>query len=55
MGTSRPELGEKIRSSAFENYVIFFRYHENRLEILNILEGHLDIESRFRDSRNAPS
>jgi toxin ParE1/3/4 len=43
MGKSRPELGPEMRSANFENYVILFRYHEDRFEIVNIIEGHRDL------------
>jgi toxin ParE1/3/4 len=47
MGVSRLELAPDLRSTVFQNYVIFFRYVEDRLEIINILEGHLDIPDYF--------
>jgi len=46
-GTARPELMAGMRSEAFGNYVIFFRYNGNVLEIVNILEGHRDIQAHF--------
>jgi len=46
-GTARPELMDGMRSEPFGNYVIFFRYHGNVLEIVNILEGHRDIQAYF--------
>jgi plasmid stabilization system protein ParE len=50
MGRPRPEFGADIRSTAFGNYVIIFRYARNDLEIVQIIEGHRDIEARFLDS-----
>ncbi|TPE47896.1 type II toxin-antitoxin system RelE/ParE family toxin [Amaricoccus solimangrovi] len=47
MGRARPELLPDIRSSAYGSYVIFFRYRDEALEIVNVLEGHRDIESMF--------
>jgi toxin ParE1/3/4 len=47
MGRARPELRADIRSQAFRNYVIFFRYADGVLEIVNILEGHRDIDAQF--------
>jgi len=44
LGRARPELRPDIRSSAFGNYVIFFRY---TLEVVNILEGHRDTDAFF--------
>ena len=49
LGRLRPELGRDIRSHAFRNYVIFFRYRDNELQIVNILEGHRDVVAHFLD------
>ena len=53
LGTARPELRADIRSAAHGNYVIFFRYAGERFEVVNIFEGHRDIESCF-DERGDP-
>lgn len=45
LGRARPELYPDLRSSPFKGYVIFFRYVDDSLEIVNILEGHRDIDS----------
>lgn len=50
LGRARPELRPDIRSFAFRGYVIFFRYGADRLEIVNILEGHRDIDAHFGDA-----
>ncbi len=50
LGRARPELHPEIRSVAHKGYVVFFRYVEDRLEVVNILEGHRDIDSHFADS-----
>lgn len=42
LGTARPEFRPDIRSSVFRGYVIFFRYLDSRLEIVNVIEGHRD-------------
>jgi len=47
LGRARPELRPDIRSLAFRGYVIFFRYRDDVLEVVNILEGHRDIEGHF--------
>ena len=46
-GTDRSELVDGMRSEPFGNYVIFFRYADNNLEVVNILEGHRDIAKYF--------
>ncbi len=47
LGRTRPEILDLLRSYAFGNYVIFFRYSGDTLEIVNILERHRDIEAFF--------
>jgi len=49
LGRARPELRPDLRSFAHKGYVIFFRYVDDRLEIVNILEGHRDIETWYAD------
>jgi toxin ParE1/3/4 len=51
LGRARPELRPDIRSFAFKGYVIFFRYATDVLEVVNILEGHRDIESHLADNK----
>ncbi|MEO0035395.1 MAG: hypothetical protein RLZZ501_1418 [Pseudomonadota bacterium] len=49
LGRARPDLHPEIRSVAHKGYVIFFRYIDDRLEVVNILEGHRDIDSYFSE------
>ncbi len=49
LGRARPELHPDLRSSALGNYVIFFRYRDDMLEVVNILEGHRDIDAFFSE------
>lgn len=42
LGTARPELSPDMRSTPAEGYVIFFRYTEATVEIVNILHGSRD-------------
>ncbi len=44
LGRAWPELRADIRSAAFKGYVIFFRYVDERFEVVNIIEGHRDID-----------
>lgn len=46
-GRLRPELGEDLRSYVFDNYLIFFRYIDDSMEIIAFIEGHRDIEAIF--------
>jgi toxin ParE1/3/4 len=52
LGRARPELRPDIRSVAFKSYVIFFRYVDDAFEIVNIIEGHRDIEALYKDSQH---
>jgi len=47
MGKDRPDLGLDFRSTAFEAYVILFRYQGGRFQVVNVLEGHRDILGYF--------
>ena len=47
LGVGRPELCPGLRSFPFRGYVIFFRYVDDVFEVVNILEGHRDIETFF--------
>lgn len=50
IGRARPELGPEIRSSAYQGYVVFFRYRDEQFEDVSILEGHRDIDQHFKMS-----
>jgi plasmid stabilization system protein ParE len=45
VGRPRPELRPDMRSFPYKGYVIFFRYVADRFEVVNILEGHRDVEA----------
>jgi len=45
LGRARPELAEGVRSFAVRDYVIFLRYGPDVIEIINVLEGHRDIQA----------
>ena len=47
LGRALPELRPDIRSFPYVGYVIFVRYVGERFEVVNILEGHRDIETYF--------
>ncbi|MES2046430.1 MAG: type II toxin-antitoxin system RelE/ParE family toxin [Pseudomonadota bacterium] len=47
LGTARSELRPDLRSIAHENYVVFFRYIEDRVEIVNIIHAHRDLVRLF--------
>ncbi len=47
LGRARPELLPDIRSFPFQGYMIFFRYTDSAVIIVNVLEGHRDIDPHF--------
>ncbi len=49
IGRPRTELMEGLRSFVHGNYVIFFMYNNDYLDIVTIIEGHRDIETMFDD------
>lgn len=51
IGRARPELRPGMRSSTFKGYVVFFRYRDDLLEVVNIVEGHRDIDGHFEPTR----
>ena len=42
-----PELGAGLYQINQVNYLIFVRYHDDRMDVVNILEGHRDIGALF--------
>ena len=50
LGRSRPELRPGLRTFSFQGYLIVLRYVDGILEIVNVIEGHRDIEALFRKS-----
>ena len=50
LGRARPELRRNLRSYAFRNHIIFFRYVEDTFEVVDILHGHRDIDGFFQDA-----
>jgi toxin ParE1/3/4 len=51
IGRPRPELRSDMRSFAFKGYVIFFRYLNDTVEIVRILERHRDVAARFDEDQ----
>lgn len=49
LGRSRDELAPGLRSVAHKSYIIFFRYVDDTVEIVAVLNGMRDIESLFVD------
>lgn len=55
LGTPRPELRPDIRSTPCLGYVIFFRYQDDALEVVNVLHGRRDIVPYFEGEQPLPS
>jgi plasmid stabilization system protein ParE len=47
LGRPRPEIRADLRSFPFRGYIIFFRYRDDVLEVVNIMEGHRDVGSVY--------
>ncbi|EBV3600134.1 type II toxin-antitoxin system RelE/ParE family toxin [Salmonella enterica subsp. enterica serovar Virchow] len=47
LGRARPELRPDMRSIDHKNYVIFFRYRADGMEVVDVLEGHRDLDAFF--------
>ncbi|MBL8579513.1 MAG: type II toxin-antitoxin system RelE/ParE family toxin [Mesorhizobium sp.] len=52
LGRERFDLDLGLRSVAHKNYVIFFRYGDDILEVVAVLEGHRDLVSYFDDENS---
>lgn len=49
IGKHHDILHEGLQSLPMEDYLIFYRLVANRIEILRVLSGYLDIEALFPD------
>jgi plasmid stabilization system protein ParE len=47
LGTERPELGQGIRSTPHKSYVLFFRYFDDVLEVVGVVQASRDLEQYF--------
>jgi toxin ParE1/3/4 len=47
LGTARADLREDIRSTPCQGYVIFCRYQDDVLEVINVLHGSRDVIRHF--------
>ena len=49
IGRSRKELRGDMRSTAYKSHAIFFRCVGDVFEVVNVLEGHRDMDAFYRD------
>ncbi|WP_017669500.1 type II toxin-antitoxin system RelE/ParE family toxin [Blastomonas sp. AAP53] len=47
LGSDRGECVPRLRSVSSYGYIIFFRYAEERLEVVNILHASRDVQAHF--------
>ncbi|MFA6291604.1 MAG: type II toxin-antitoxin system RelE/ParE family toxin [Victivallales bacterium] len=47
MGRSRDELLPGLRSLTYKGYIIFYRSGKQKLEIIRVLNGCMDVDSIF--------
>jgi len=43
LGRARPEIGVGFRSLSVGNYTIFYRYHNERVQIVRVLSANIDL------------
>ncbi len=48
IGRERPAFGSEIRSSVSGSKVIFYRVGEDRIVILRVVDGRMDLDKEFR-------
>ena len=47
LGITRPDISSDLRSTPFQAYVIYFRYHDGDVEIVSVLHASRDAEAHF--------
>jgi toxin ParE1/3/4 len=53
LGRQRDELRRSLRSFPWGEYVIFYRFSTEGIEVVRILHGHRDMETIFRAEQKA--
>ncbi|TPG56287.1 type II toxin-antitoxin system RelE/ParE family toxin [Sphingomonas glacialis] len=49
LGSARPELGADLRSTPHHRYIIYFRYTEDALEVINVRDARRDTFAHFAE------
>lgn len=47
LGSARPELAADLRSTPHQRYIVYFRYTDEALEIINVLDARRDTLKHF--------
>ena len=47
IGTPRPDFGAEVRSNPVGHYTLFYRLHDERIELLRVLHGARDLPRLF--------
>lgn len=47
IGTPRPDFGPEVRSYPVGQYILFYRLHAGRIELLRVLHGARDLPRLF--------
>jgi toxin ParE1/3/4 len=48
MGRSRSTLGSGVRSVVVGMYAIFYTVQQDRVDVLRVIHGHMDIDEEFK-------
>ena len=48
LGKARPEIKMGYRSFVKNHHLIFYRYHQERIEIIRVLHERMDIKTKLR-------
>lgn len=49
MGRERDALSPGLRSIVVENYVVFYRFADDELFVVRVLDGRRDIDAEFQE------
>ncbi len=47
MGTSRDDLGEGLRTFSIKAYIVFYRPHQDGIEVVRVVDGRRDYPALF--------
>lgn len=50
LGSAREELGPGFRSTPHKGFIVYFRYSDDALEIIDVLDGRRDTRAHFTET-----